>query len=447
LKTILSLSFGGILYYLIAIYGMSVFSFHPSNITVLWLPFAVAVIFIHYFGNKFLPFVFVASIYANFSGMEQGNFTLTLLYTSISAVADTIAPYLSATLLKRYVDDDFDSVKGFLPFTLYGIIIPTFISSLIISVNLWIGHYISAEKIFSYVMLLMFADGLGLFLLYPVYKNFSKTPLTLHELKTITIFCVAIFGSVYFAFHFHFLIFLLPAMILILAFRMRGDIVAVILLITVIELIALSATHQSIFENINHDESLLMLMSFITSLVFIIMGITQHQRDLLKHQYHALTDTLTQTKNRLSYKETIQKYIDHFNDTQTPFSMLLFDIDDFKRINDTYSHRVGDIVLADLSSLIQQNIRNSDSLFRVGGEEFVILFPNTPIGLSTEIGEKLCRLVEHNLNTIADKTITISAGLSEIQKNDNEDSLYRRVDKLLYLSKQNGKNRISSDVF
>jgi diguanylate cyclase (GGDEF)-like protein len=80
----------------------------------------------------------------------------------------------------------------------------------------------------------------------------------------------------------------------------------------------------------------------------------------------------------------------------------------------------------------------------VGGEEFVILFPNTTLKISTEIGEKLLKLVETNLNTISDKTITISMGISEMLKGDTEDSLYRRVDKLLYVSKHNGKNMISS---
>lgn len=446
MKTLINISLGGLLYYLIAIYGMSIFSFHPSNITILWLPFAIGVLFTHHYGNKFLPFIFLASFFANFSGMDNGNFTSTFIHTSIAALADTLSPYVSVTLLKRYVDEHFDSVKGFLPFSLYGVIIPTLLSSLIISLNLWVGGYIPFEKIFSYVMLLMFADGLGLYLLYPGYKNFTKTFPSLKEWKIIILFGFTIFGSIYFSFSYHFLIFLLPTLVLILAFKVRGDVVAAILLIAVTELIALSATHQSIFHNIDSNESLLMLMSFISSLVFVVMGITQHQRDLLKHQLHSLTDVLTQTKNRLSYKETVEEYIKDFNYQKTPFSMLLFDIDDFKSINDTYSHRVGDIVLADLSSLIQQNIRSSDSLFRVGGEEFVILFPNTSLKTSTEIAGKLRKLIETSLNTIADRSITISVGITEIQNSDTEDSLYRRVDKLLYVSKHNGKNRVTCDL-
>lgn len=398
MKRLFVLAILGVVYYLVAIYGMAIFSFQPSNITLLWLPFAFAVVFVHHFGIKSLPFIFMGSFFANFSGMNNGDLSSTVLYTSVSALADTIAPYLSSLLLKKFVDDKFDSIKGFLPFILFGVVIPTFVSSVIISVNLFIGNYILFEKILSYIILLMFSDGLGLFLIYPIYKYFSKSALSFNEIQTIMIFSIIIFPIVYLSFSYHFLVFLLPIIILLFAFRMRGDIVAFILLLVVMELIALSARNENIFYGKNSEESLLMLMSFISSLVIVVIGITQHQRDLLKHQIGSLTDALTQAKNRLSYKETIEKQINYFNQTQIPFSILLFDIDDFKLVNDTYSHRVGDIVLVELSSLIQQNIRNTDSLFRMGGEEFVVLFPNTSLKSTVEIAEKLRALVEKNLN-------------------------------------------------
>ena len=446
MKRLFVLTILGVVYYLVAIYGMAIFSFQPSNITLLWLPFSFAVVFIHHFGIRSLPFIFMGSFFANFSGMNNGDISLTILYTSISALADTIAPYLSSLLLKKFVDNKFDSIKGFLPFILYGVVIPTFVSSVIISINLFMGNYISSEKIFSYIILLMFADGLGLFLIYPIYKYFSKSALSFNEIQTIIIFSIIIFPIVYLSFSYHFLVFLLPIIILLFAFRMRGDIVAFILLLVVMELIALSARSENIFYEKNNEESLLMLMSFISSLVIVVIGITQHQRDLLKHQIGSLTDALTQAKNRLSYKKTIEKQINYFNQTQIPFSILLFDIDDFKLVNDTYSHRVGDIVLVELSSLIQQNIRNSDSLFRMGGEEFIVLFPNTSLKSTVEIAEKLRTLVEKNLNTLNEKAITISIGITQIHESDTEDSLYRRVDKLLYVSKRTGKNKVSSDL-
>lgn len=446
MKKLFLLTFFAVVYYLVAIYGMVIFSFQPANITLLWLPFALAVVFIHHFGIKSLPFIFMGSFFANFNGMNNGDLYLSTIHTSVSSFADTIAPYIASLLLKRFVDNKFDSIKSFLPFILFGVVIPTFISGVIISVNLFVGNYIPSEKIFSYILLLMFSDGLGLVLVYPIYKYFSKTALSFDEIKIVSLFCVIIFPIVYLSFSYHFLIFLLPSIMLLFAFKIRGDVVAFVLLVVVMQLIALSARNENIFYDKNIEESLLMLMSFISSLVIVVIGITQHQRDLLKHKISSLTDTLTQTKNRLSYEETIEKQITYFNQTQISSSVLLFDIDDFKFINDNYSHRVGDIVLIELSSLIKENIRNSDSLFRIGGEEFIILFSNAPLKLAIEIAEKLRELVEKNLNTISDRTITISIGITEIKENDTEDSLYRRVDNLLYVSKRTGKNQVTSDL-
>lgn len=98
MKRLFVLAILGVVYYLVAIYGMAIFSFQPSNITLLWLPFAFAVVFVHHFGIKSLPFIFMGSFFANFSGMNNGDLSSTVLYTSVSALADTIAPYLSSLL-------------------------------------------------------------------------------------------------------------------------------------------------------------------------------------------------------------------------------------------------------------------------------------------------------------------------------------------------------------
>lgn len=446
MKNIVALCIGGILYYITAIYGMSIFSFEPSNITILWLPFAIGVIFTHRYGNKFLPLIFLGSFFSNFSGMNNGDLFSTIVYTLVSSGADTIAPYFSVILLKQYVDDKFDSINGFLPFTLYGVLIPTFISSLIISFNLYFGSYIKINEIWSYIILLIFADGLGLFLLYPIYKNFSKVIPEYKELKEIIIYSILIFSLVYFSFSFTFLIFIFSTLIVVLAFKIREDIVSIIFLISIISLVSLSSSNKLLFYSTNHNESVLMLVSFIYSLSFILLGIILYKKDLLKHQYLSCIDILTQTQNRLSYKESIEKYVNDFNNKQIPFSILILDVDNFKSINDDFGHSMGDKVLADLAFLIQNNIRNSDSLFRVGGEEFAILFPNAKLKDSIEIAEKLRVLLEKNLKSICGRTITISIGISEIKTGDDENDLFRRVDDLLYKSKQNGKNRITSDL-
>ena len=175
----------------------------------------------------------------------------------------------------------------------------------------------------------------------------------------------------------------------------------------------------------------------LTSVGYII-DITEQR--LLKEIY---IDYLTKLNNRKSYNETIEKLLSQYKRYKTPFSIIMYDIDDFKRINDTYGHNVGDNVLVDMSAVIKSHIRDSDYIFRVGGEEFIILLTETQIDKAKLVSEKIRDSVEKDLKAIKDETITISIGLTEVKEDDTEDIIFMRVDKLLYKSKNSGKNKIS----
>jgi diguanylate cyclase (GGDEF)-like protein len=157
----------------------------------------------------------------------------------------------------------------------------------------------------------------------------------------------------------------------------------------------------------------------------------------------SLTDFLTKAHNRKAYIGKFKELISLYNRLNTPFSILLFDIDDFKQVNDTYGHKVGDNVLIELTKLTESSIRDNDFLFRVGGEEFVVLFSQTTLKESIIATEKIRLIIQNKLNTIKNQTITISLGLTEIKKGDTEDTIYKRVDDLMYKSKNSGKNRLS----
>lgn len=155
-------------------------------------------------------------------------------------------------------------------------------------------------------------------------------------------------------------------------------------------------------------------------------------------------DELTKAKNTRAYKEKVKEFLAFYKRHDIVFSMALLDIDDFKRINDTFGHRTGDHVLMDITKLIESHIRANDFLFRVGGEEFVLIFAKTPLENAKIAAEKIRNLVETKLATIEDKKITVSMGLSESRINDTENTLYERVDMLLYESKKSGKNKVTS---
>ena len=165
------------------------------------------------------------------------------------------------------------------------------------------------------------------------------------------------------------------------------------------------------------------------------------QQNLLEQTY---IDDLTKLNNRKSYNENIKKLFSQYKRYKTPFSIIMYDIDNFKKINDEYGHSVGDDVLVEMSILIKLFIRDSDYIFRVGGEEFIILLTETQIDKAKLVSEKIRDSVENDLKTINDKKITISIGLTEVKENDTEDMIYVRVDELMYKSKNGGKNIVNT---
>ena len=167
------------------------------------------------------------------------------------------------------------------------------------------------------------------------------------------------------------------------------------------------------------------------------------QQNLLEQTY---IDDLTKLNNRKSYNENIEKLFSQYKRYKTPFSIIMYDIDNFKNINDEYGHSVGDDVLVEMSKLIKSHIRDSDYIFSVGGEEFIILLTETQIDKAKLAAEKIRYSVENDLKTINNHQITISIGLTEVQEDDTIDKIYIRVDELMYKSKNSGKNIVNTDL-
>lgn len=151
----------------------------------------------------------------------------------------------------------------------------------------------------------------------------------------------------------------------------------------------------------------------------------------------ARTDPLTKCWNRY-YTELV---IEELGQSATPFALLMFDIDNFKKINDTYGHSVGDDILCDITHLVQKTLRSNDHLGRWGGEEFIVITQGLGQEASLQLANRLCRHVEEHTFSIADR-VTISIGLTLIQPDDQPRQLLERVDKGMYLAKTTGKNRV-----
>ena len=179
-----------------------------------------------------------------------------------------------------------------------------------------------------------------------------------------------------------------------------------------------------------------------------ILGISRDITDLYETQKkleeQAVIDELTKTYNRKYFNEKLQEQLELFKRYNVVFCIALFDIDNFKVVNDSYGHKVGDDVLVNICKIIKKNIRITDILFRVGGEEFIIMYRKTKIEDAFKSAEKIRELIE-NAQIIENHPVTISIGLTQAKENDTQESLFSRSDNLMYKSKENGKNQVTVD--
>ncbi|APT75202.1 hypothetical protein XO10_01490 [Marinitoga sp. 1135] len=153
-------------------------------------------------------------------------------------------------------------------------------------------------------------------------------------------------------------------------------------------------------------------------------------------------DKLTNLYNRLKFDKVISQEIEYAKRYNRIFSLVLCDIDYFKNINDTYGHNFGDEVLVAFSKLLIQNLRKIDYVFRWGGDEFIILLPETNKFEAHKVAEKLKRKILQD-KFLKKINLTASFGVEEYKKGLSIDEVIELADKALYKSKENGRNMIS----
>lgn len=185
----------------------------------------------------------------------------------------------------------------------------------------------------------------------------------------------------------------------------------------------------------------------VTMLIIVInfFMVNYYQNKLEKY---ASTDELTGLSNRRFFNLQAKRDLSQFKRSKTPFSILLLDIDHFKKINDKYGHQCGDNVLQELSRKILQGIRSCDLVARIGGEEFAVLLPNTDEKGAMEAASRIKRFADMTTVPVGNKdslSLTISlGGISITEPGDfNIEELLDMADKALYASKNRGRNRIS----
>ena len=213
-------------------------------------------------------------------------------------------------------------------------------------------------------------------------------------------------------------------------------------------------TFKSVFTNRKKDKKLYYEEEIITPIIdaegaiqnFVATSQDITERVLMeeKLQKLATVDSLTGIYNRYKTNEEIEIEIGRNKRYDENFALAMFDIDHFKRVNDSYGHEIGDYVLQEISNIVTNEIRESDRFGRWGGEEFMLILPKLNKVEALHVSEKLrSRIEKHNFKDVGH--ITISIGGSVFALSDTKESLLKRVDDALYKAKDEGRNRVVFD--
>lgn len=158
----------------------------------------------------------------------------------------------------------------------------------------------------------------------------------------------------------------------------------------------------------------------------------------------ALRDQLTGLHNRRAFNTSLRRVQARQLRSRRPASVVVVDLDHFKRVNDDLGHQVGDSVLVGVAEVMRHTLRGSDEIFRFGGEEFVLLLEETPLDVAREVAERVRRAIE-SAQLLGDRPVTASFGVTELTPLELFDTFYPRADRALYKAKQRGRNQVCTE--
>ncbi|MEE9516443.1 MAG: GGDEF domain-containing protein [Candidatus Adiutricales bacterium] len=188
-------------------------------------------------------------------------------------------------------------------------------------------------------------------------------------------------------------------------------------------------------------EDVFQIIGYVLVLAGIWLWITHNKEITDELKRLATTDNLTGAHNRRQFRETIWHEINRVVRYGEALTLVAFDIDHFKAVNDTFGHIRGDEVLKKIAEIVRDNIRTTDIFARTGGEEFALIAPSTDPASASEIAERLRETINsHSFDSIG--TVTVSFGVAGFKKGDNINTFIDRADKALYNAKELGRNSV-----
>lgn len=183
----------------------------------------------------------------------------------------------------------------------------------------------------------------------------------------------------------------------------------------------------------------------LSAALYALRNATEYQRAIQMAQF----DPLTGVHNRHCYEDVVSQEMNRSRRHGSPLTMMVIDLDHFKRVNDTYGHSDGDRVLQATAQRIAAELRNSDHLYRFGGEEFVVLLTDTALEDANRVVDRIHQSIASSaIEGSQGKAISVTAsiGITEFDQHDSQHSLFDRADKALYTAKREGRNMVVQSI-
>jgi len=194
-----------------------------------------------------------------------------------------------------------------------------------------------------------------------------------------------------------------------------------------------------LIQDLNTFEASTIIIAIFVTMAFAFAFSVVNNRQQNKLVNLATKDPLTGAGNRRALLAKLTEVIASFDRSKSPSSLVLLDIDHFKAVNDKYGHATGDQILQRIAQILELRIRLNDTLYRIGGEEFVVVVDGQGIERASRLADQLRTLIEAN-ELLPEQTVTVSLGVAELQSGESHESWVQRADEALYRAKRAGRN-------
>lgn len=440
-----------------------IFAIEPGNITPVWIPSGIMLAWVLLRGYRIWPGIFFGAFFGNswaYLGSASSSELLGALFAGVfNGFGDSLCVVASAMLILKYANGKnvFENLRAYMGFTIFGVVLGPLISALFGVTSLVLFGILDGEVYWLSLLTWWIGDGVGVLMLTPLILAFSypehdlserpaSVELVLFYLAALT-YIVVVLGirpSNFLLVNSPYLFFPL----LLWAITRFGSRVSLLLACTIIVChVVLEYAGVGPFHEGDSFYRAMSLQFFVLVTIFSIYLVSALVADrdrsyrLLQDEHRH--DPLTGIYNRQYFDERLSQEIARQRRYKQPFSIIMYDIDFFKKVNDKYGHQVGDKVLQKLTCLVRMQVRDIDVLARWGGEEFMVLMPETDTKGAELFAERIRREVEQ-AELIADEKITISLGVVQASPDKEVDlpSLIGCLDAALYAAKNGGRNQV-----